>query len=262
MPSYEATPTLKAYASSTFNGFSVKANGDGVVWAVRYLGTEQIPQDVRRRRRQVYDAMRRFGNPVLIKHRYTFNDVKNGIAEKSLTWDDVYGTQRNEDPLGHGVGLVSVERSENEWISPEGEIVSRKTSPGSLYQQAPKFRGYGPSILVYVIEPDAAQDFFKLTESGAMYQTQTATAQGPWFPLFADNDLLINVEIDQNGNILNSNERFELKVVTPVSIRGLDRKGRRQSGNPYGPNRYMINQSFEMAKVPDNNVIYQVEIDR
>ena len=262
MSAYETTPTLKAYATSTFNGFSVKANGNGVIWATRYLGDSNIPQDVKRRRRQVYDAMRRFGTPVLVKHRYTFMDVEAGIAKRSPTWDDVYATQRNEDPLGHGVGLVSVETSKNEWISPEGEIVIRKTSPGTSYQKAPKHRGYGPGILIYVIEPDAPQDFFKLTESGAMYQTQTATAQGPWFPIFRDNDLLINVEIDSNGNILDTKERFELKMVNPISIRGRDNRGRRESENPYGPNRWMINQSFDMAKVPDNNVLYQVETDR
>lgn len=262
MTLYEAAPTLTAYASSDFKGFRVQANGDGVLWAAKYVGNEKVPQDVRRRRRQVYDAMRRMGNPVLVKHRYNFNDVTRGIAKKADTWDDVYGTQRNEDPMGHGVGLVSVETSKNEWVGPDGAIVKAKVSPGDSYARAPKYRGYGPGYLIYIIEPDAQQDFFKLTESGAMYQTQTATAQAPWFPLFADNDILINVTINAKGDITDAGERFELKNVQPVSIRGLDRYGRREKGNPYGPNRYMINQTFEMAKVPDNNVIYQVETDR
>jgi hypothetical protein len=262
MSTYEAAPTLNAYASSTFNGFKVQANGNGVIWATKYIGDEKIPQDIKRRRRQVYDAMRRLGTPVLVKHRYNFDDVKNGGVKKASSWDDVYATQRNEDPIGHGVGLVSVETAKNEWVSPEGEIVYETSSPGSLYVEAPKYRGYGPGYLVYIIEPDAAQDFFKLTESGAMYKTQTATAQAPWFPTFADNDLLVNVTIDSRGDILDATERFELKNVQPVSIRGLDRKGLREHGNSYGPNRYMINQTFEMAKVPDNNVLYQVETDR
>lgn len=262
MTLYEAAPTLTAYTSSVFRGFSVKANGDGVIWATRYTGNEKVPQDVRRRRRQVYDAMRRLGNPVLIKHRYNFDDVINGIAKKASSWDSVYGTQRNEDPEGHGVGLVSVETTNKEWISPDGEIVSGEGEPTGSYEKAPKYRGYGPGYLIYIIEPDASQDFFKLTESGAMYKTQTATAQAPWFPIFADNDLLINVTINERGDILNTGERFELKNVQPVAMRGLDRQGRRERDNPYGPNRYMINQTFEMAKVPDNNVLYQVETDR
>lgn len=262
MTVYEDSQSLSAYASSNFQGFKVQANGDGVIWAARYVGNEKVPQDVRRRRRQVYDVMRRMGSPVLVKHRYNFDDVSNGIAKRADTWDDVYATQRNEDPMGHGVGLVSVETSKNEWISPDGDIVKAKISPGDSYSRAPKYRGYGPGYLIYIIEPDAQQDFFKLTESGAMYQTQTATAQAPWFPLFADNDILINVKINTKGDILSTDERFELKNVQPVSMRGLDRYGRREKTNAYGPNRFLINQTFEMAKLPDNNVIYQVETDR
>lgn len=262
MSVYETAPTLKAYASSTFNGFAIKANSDGVIWATRYVGNEKVPQDVKRRRRSVYDAMRRLGTPVLAKHRYNFDDVSHGGVKTASSWDDVYATQRNEDPIGHGVGLVSVETSNDEWISPEGEIIKSSTSPGTGYERAPRYRGYGPGYLIYVIEPDAEQDFFKLTESGAMYQTQTATAQAPWFPTFADNDLLINVTINSRGDILDASERFELKNVQPVSIRGLDRRGAREDTNPYGPNRWMINQTFEMSKVPDNNVLYQVETDR
>lgn len=262
MTQYETAPKLTAYATSVFNGFTVKANGDGVIWATRYTGNEKIPQDVRRRRRQVYDAMRRLGNPVLVKHRYNFDDVSKGIAQKASSWDEVYATQRNEDPQGHGVGLVSVVKSDKEWITPNGEIIPADGPPTGGNEWAPKYRGYGPGYLIYVIEPDAAQDFFKLTESGAMYKTQTATAQAPWFPIFADNDLLINVTINQRGDILDAAERFELKNVQPVAMRGLDRQGRREHDNPYGPNRYMINQTFEMAKVPDNNVLYQVETDR
>jgi hypothetical protein len=227
-----------------------------------YLGEDWVPGDVRRRRKWNLETMRRLGTPVLVKHMYTARDEKLGVAVKSPGMDTVYGQPRHDDPLSHGVGFVSVELSENEWYNATtGQIVVSNTSPGVGWARAPKYRGFGPGYLTYIIEPDVAEDVFKLTEAGALIQTQSATAQAPWFPEINDNDLLVNVILDRAGTIIETKERYQAKMTNPISIRGLQRRGRREFGED-GGNRFMIGQQFEMTLVPQTDVLYNVEVDR
>jgi hypothetical protein len=233
-----------------------------VTWASKYVGAQNVPQDVKRRRRQVYDAMRRFGTPMLVKHMWNPEDAENGVATQSPGFDPVYGQTRNHDPLSHGVGYVSTELSDTEWYNTStGAIVTASTSPGAGYAQAPKYRGFGPGYLVYIIEPDAALDFFKVNEVGSFIKIQTATAQAPWWPDINDNDLLINVVLDGAGTIVETLERYQAKQSNPISIRGLDRRGRREYSED-GGNRHVVGQSFEMTLVPPNDALYSVETDR
>jgi hypothetical protein len=69
------------------------------------------------------------------------------------------------------------------------------------------------------------------------------------------------VELDRNENIVGSFERYLLRQTNPVSIRGLDRRGRRERATDYG-NRHVVNQAFDMTLIPDNEELYNVEIDR
>lgn len=221
-----------------------------------------MPRDVNRRRRSVYEMLRRMGTPMLVKHRYNEHDVKSGIATESPTFDDIYGQTRNHEELSYGVGYVSVELSENEWWNGmDDEVVVSTLSPGAGYQLAPRYRGYGPGNLTYIIEPDAAQDFYKATVGGPIFKVQTAQAIAPWWPDINDNDLLINVTVGPNKSIVNSHERFEAKNVNPVSIRGADRSGRKEYTESFG-NSFVVNQTFEMALIPENDVIYDVDTDR
>jgi len=233
----------------------------GVFNVIRYYGGPHTPQDIARRRHQVMEAMRRFGAPVLVKHMYNDQDVQKGIAAPSPNFDTVYKQPRHNDPLSHGVGFVSVQTSDDEWVAPDGKLVVSATLPGPGYVKAPRYRGYGPGYLTYIIEPDAAQDMFRLTETGALIKVQDAQAQAPWFPEMNDNDLLINVELDRNGNIVETHERFQLKQTQPVSIRGMDRRGRREYTED-GGNRFVVYQGFEMTLVPSQDEIYNVETDR
>jgi len=174
----------------------------------------------------------------------------------------VYNQPRHDDPMSHGVGYVSVELSSNEWYNTtSGEIVIAITSPGVGWAKAPKYRGFGPGYLTYVIEPDVAEDVFKLTETGVLIQTQSATVQAPWYPEINDNDLVINVTIDRADNIIKTHERFQAKMTNPVSMRGHQRQGRREVSED-GGNRFMIGQQFEMTLVPPSDALYHVEVDR
>lgn len=229
---------------------------------IRYAGTSYAPQDVRRRRKQTQETMRRMGSPVIVKHMFNDDDVRDGIAEQGLNFDDVYAQTRADDPISHGIGFVSVEKSPDEWILPDGSgIVKATTKPSVRHHPAPKYRGFGPGFLIYMILPDVAEDVFKLTETGVLIKTQSATAQAPWYPEINDNDLVTAVILDRTENVIGTRERYQAKMTNPITMRGIDRRGRRE-GTEDGGNRLMIGQQFEMSLVPDNNPLYNVEMDR
>lgn len=229
---------------------------------LHYLGEKGIPRETRRRRHFVMEAMRNYGTPIVVKHMYNADDIEKGIAEPSPNFSDIYKQTRHDDPISYGVGYVSVEKSDDEWMTLDGsKIIYSRTNPGPNWIPAPKYRGFGPGYLTYVIEPDIAEDVFKLTETGVLIKTQSATATAPWYPEMNDNDLLVNVVIDKSNRVLETNERYQLKMSSPVSMRGINRRGRREYTED-GGNRFVVNQTFEMALVPDNNVLYKVPIDR
>jgi hypothetical protein len=104
---------------------------------------------------------------------------------------------------------------------------------------------------------------FKLDESGALIRIQNARAKMPWFPAVNDNDLLILAEIDGREQVTATYERYKLKQTTQITHRGLNRRGKRYPGEPmdFG-NQVAINQVFELALVPPNDTVYNVEVDR
>lgn len=133
---------------------------DNILYATKYAGNENAPQDIKRLRRQVHDMMRRMGQPVIIKKMLTVKDVEENYAERSANYDSIYGQTRNNDNLSWGIGFVSKEKSDNEWIDPStGEVVRSDYAPNDGWPKAPKYRGFGPGILTYVIQPDMAEDF-------------------------------------------------------------------------------------------------------
>ena len=248
-------------SSEVLSGLLYEWTPQGIRFARKYVGEAQIPQDIKRLRRQIYDMMRQMGSPVLVKHMYNAQDVERGDAVLSSNYNSVYGQTRHNDPVSHGVGFVSAETAEDEWTTTEGLIVKSTTKPAGAVP-APKYRGFGPGFLLYMIQPDAAEDVFKLGDTGALIKTQQAQAQAPWFPEINDNDLIINVEIDKAGNIIDTFERYQAKMTNPISMRGYgDLRGRRE-GTEDGGNRYMLNQQFEMTLVPEFDELYKVEVDR
>lgn len=241
----------------------------GPINVMKYVGEGYVPSDVKRRRTYNLETMRRLGTPVLIKHMLNDQDARLGVAKKSPGMDSTYGQPRHDDPLSFGAGYVSVQDSPDEWYHMgTGAIVRSSASPGTDFVRAPLYRGFGVGYLTYIIEPDIAEDFFKLTETGALIQTQTATAQAPWFPEVSDNDLIINVELDRAGNIVAAYERYQAKMSSPISIRGHQRRGLKEDRGGKasqigdGGNRFAVGSQFEMTLIPQLDVLYKVEIDR
>lgn len=258
-------PTLSGKGTFTVEGLKVIEHKSGYYHVAKYVGEKNVPHDIKRLRRSVYEVMRRMGTPVLFKKMLTEDDTFDGTVEKSPNFNNIYGQTRNRDPLSHGIGFVSVEKSDEEWVNhATSEIVVSRTSPGANYSPAPKYRGYGPGLLLWVIEPDAAEDFFKHTPEGVFQKVQSASATAPWWPDINDNDILIHVELDKAGYIVDSQERYQAKMSNPVSIRGSNeraRAGRHEYSGDFG-SRHIINVTFEMVLLPRTHEVQYVEIDR
>lgn len=233
-----------------------------------YYGDDQLPREIKTIRQSTSDAIRYTGTPVLLKRMYTAEDVDEGTAQAVATLDPIYGQVRHADPLSYGVGFSSIDTQPGEWYDPANPTQLYITDinappPQPTYVAAPRYRGYGPGYLTYVVLPDRPEDIFKLTPQGALARTQQAKLQLPWWPLVGDNDLMIVVDLDDAGRILNTYERYQLKMVQPITMRGIDRSGRREfAGANAGGNRYWIGQECEATKVPTYDPIYQVEADR
>jgi hypothetical protein len=223
-----------------------------------------VPWDINNARRSNLEVMRRMGTPVLLKHRYNIQDVENGVAMESPTMDDIYKQSTYaSDQLSYGVGYVSIETQDGEWYDPAtGNLYINPVIPDPTYLPAPKYRGYGPGFLTYAILPDRPEDAWKLTQQGTLIRQQTAMAQLPWWPAVGDNDLIITVEIDGNGLITETYERYQMKMTSPISMRGLDRGGQREFDMTAGGNRYLIGQQGECVKIPVGDPTYNVECDR
>lgn len=279
MPEYLQTPTFvgqsdllaevavegswSGLGNFVVSGLLVTPNepGSDLFRVAKYVGEHSVPGDIARLRRSVHEVMRRMGQPVIVKHMWNDLDVGRGLAKRSANFQDAYGQVRNADPHSHGIGFVSVENSTDEWIAPDGDIVTADTQPANTYIPAPKYRGFGPGFLTYLIEPDVAEDFFKLDTAGALHKLQQQTVQAPWFPEINDNDLIINITLNARGNVIALGDRYTAKMTNPISIRGLDRRGRQEYSGDNG-NRHVVNQNFEMSRIPEGNILHNVETDR
>lgn len=255
-------PSLAGESNFVIEGLKVVEHKSGYFHVAKYIGERNVPHDIANDRRYVYELLRRMGTPVLFKKMLNEEDTYDGTVTTSENFDEVYGQTRNRDPLSHGIGFVSTERSTDEWIDPSTNQIITGIEDTEGLTKAPKYRGFGPGMLIYIIEPDAAVDFFKHTPQGVFMKVQTATAIAPWWPDINDNDLLIHVELDRSGYIIGTGERYQAKMTNPVSIRGArERRGRHEYSGDFG-SRYVINTTFQMVLLPRNHEFQRVETDR
>jgi hypothetical protein len=240
-------------------GLQINVLPSGFNFVQKYVGERNEPHDIKVTRKSSFEVMRRMGTPVVIKHMYNDEDVQAGVAEPSPNFNSVYKQTRSKDPLSFGNGYVSVEKSDNEWINAStSRIATTKPTPTSPL--APKYRGFGPGYLTYIILPDVTEDWYKHSPEGAFTRIQQARVQAPWWPEIHDGDLITEVTMDNGGNLLSTGTRYQAKAPTPNSIRGLDRRGRKEFNSH--PNTHAVNQQFEMSRLPDNHPLMEVDMDR
>lgn len=227
---------------------NVLPEGSTHIVDMKNVGPPSTPQEIKRQRRQVGDMLRRYGQPIIHRHMYTLDDVEAGVAKKCpACFDDAYSQVRNDCPVCHSVGFVSVEDSEDQFIDGDGNYTYTETDI-----VAPKYGGFAGPTLTLIMQPDVPIDLFKIDDRGVLTRVEDAKAYTYFNPLFADNDLLITVEIAQDGyNIRNVLDWYQAKKANQHTIRGWGKKVRNQ-------NQYIIAQEFEMVLVPSNNILRNV----
>jgi hypothetical protein len=231
------------------------------VLTAKEVGPPNTPQEIKRLRRQNMDVCRKMGQPVIYRHMWTEEDAELGFAKRCpACYDEAYDQTRGDCPVCFGFSWVSVEDSVNPnlWITTSGVVVEDDT-PAAGWVRAPRYGGFAESVLTWLMEPDVAVDVFRVSDQGTMVRTYEATGVAPWFPLLADNDLCINVELAPDDySVVETGDRFQLKMVQPMTVRGFGKRGRPRGS---GGQAYCVGQTFQMAKVPTNNNLYEVPHD-
>jgi hypothetical protein len=194
-------------------------------------------------------------------------DVEKGDAATCpACWDEIYDNVRNDCPVCFGFGFVSTELEPDPtvFIDTDGQIAISGLddfglpTPDAGWVRAPRYGGFDQAYLTWLVEPDIAVDVFRINEQGVMVQTYDAEGVAPWFPILGDNDLCINVVLAPSDfTIIDSEERFQLKQVQQVTIRGFGKPGQPRGG----AQRFQVAQTFQMSKAPTNSSLYQVEVD-
>lgn len=205
-------------------------------------GPADTPQAIRRLRRQNFDMLRWIGEPVVVMHRFGNEELEKGIAKECPgCFSEIYSQPRADCQICFGVGFVSIEDDPDFWINTDGRTIV-DSDPGTGIH-APLFGGFAQPYITYLIQPDTPTDLFKIDQAGALVRTKQAQGFAPWTPTLYDNDLCVNVTLDKQHNVTDSGDRFILKMVQPITIRGFGRQQQYQ--------QYLIGQQFEMAEVPN-----------
>jgi hypothetical protein len=230
------------------------------ILTVREVGPPNTPQEIKRLRRQNVELCLKVGQPVVYRHMWNEDDEEDGYAKRCpACYNTAYDQPRNDCPVCFGFTFVSVEDSLNAnlWIDTTGRVVET-TTPGPGWVRAPRFGGFDRPVLTWLVEPDVAVDVFRINQQGTMVRTYEATGVAPWYPLLSDNDLCVNVDLSPNDySITGTGDRFQLKMVQPMTVRGFGKRGRPPGS---GGQAFRVGQTFQMARSPDNQALYDVPV--
>jgi hypothetical protein len=242
------------------------------ILTVREVGPPVTPQEIKRLRRENMDLCRKMGQPVVYRHMWNEDDEEDGVAERCpACYDPAYDQSRDDCPVCFGFTFVSHEKAVNPnlYVTPDGLLAD--VAPGwdpdvdppvaapEGYVRAPRYGGFAESVLTWLVEPDVAVDVFRVMDTGTMVRTYEAVGVAPWFPGLADNDLCVEVELAPNDySIVDSGDRFQLKMVQPITVRGFGKRGRPPGSRGKA---FRVAQSFQMSRAPNNTNLYSVPLD-
>lgn len=192
-----------------------------------YLGPRSTPHDIRNTRRAAFDWHRGKGEPVIVKHRWTWKDVEQGKTKRCPLHDPAYDSDSQWDQYCFGTGFVG---------------------------------GWDDAVVTFASIADVQEDVIKLLPQGQLLYETHPGFTAPWTPTLGDGDLLIRGNFDFNSwDILEETDRYVLQEVTPFTIRGLksSRQGYKvqQRGNlDRLPPRHRwldVPYVFDYSNVPD-----------
>ena len=188
----------------------------------RTVGPRSVPQSIRDLRQSSFNYHDELGQPVIVKHRWNEQDLREGLAKKCPFHDDYYDQDLSTCPYCFGTGYLG---------------------------------GYADGVLTYATIADSTEDVFRLTDQGLLLHDRSPQLTAPWTPKMGDNDLIITVELNpRTGEVLDTFDRYTLRQVTPTSIRGPGYKNTRNSLP------YVVNQSATIDVVPYGSVLNDVPI--
>ena len=185
-----------------------------------YLGPRSTPQDIRDMRQSTFEYHRMYGMPVIHKHRWNQRDVKEGRAVLCPYHDVAYDTDFSRCQYCFGTGILG---------------------------------GYADAQIIYATFSDATEDRIRVGPTGVLMFDREPQVIFPWLPDIGNGDLIIQAEFDNDTQtVIDTLDRFVLKEVTPVTIRGFQRKVQTVE--------YRVQQNSQMDRVPDFDFLYDVPL--
>jgi hypothetical protein len=186
------------------------------------LGPRGTPQEIKDIRQSNYDSHYMYGMPVIHKHRWTLRDVDAGLAQKCPYFDETgYDSDFANCPYCFGTGIIG---------------------------------GWADGILTYVTFSDVVEDRLRVGPTGIVMFEREPQMTAPWIPDMGTGDMIITVNLSADGAVVEETlDRFILKEVTPITIRGFQRKVQTVE--------YKVQQSTMIDRVPDGDIYYDVPIN-
>jgi hypothetical protein len=229
----------------------------------RNFGGVYTSQDIRRLRGQVMDLCRMMGQPVVWRHRFTPRDLTTpyvldlgGASKLTIAtqrcpacYNTAYKNSRTDCLVCFGTTITSVEEDPAYYISTAGRLTEEETD-----EPAPLYRGFGPPVLTWVMEPDAPEEAFKPQESGILDNLEVTELHVPWYPPMQDSEVIANVTLKRGSDHLieEVGDRYQLESVTPITIRGF--------GRMTGDRRFIVGQRSRISKYPHNHFMQNLDM--
>lgn len=183
-------------------------------------GRNFTPQEVRSLRKASIEFHQNFGQLVIHKHRWNAKDLEEGRATKCPLHDEVYGQDAYDDYC-FGTGYAG---------------------------------GFADGVMTYVTIADTQEDVIKPNQYGVLVHQRHPGMVAPWIPEMGDGDMIIIALFDQTLNITETGDRYLLREVTPVSMRGPGYP------NMVGMKPYRVNQEAMIDELPRGHGFYEVPL--
>src|SRR4051812_25266272 len=126
--------------------------------ASRTLGDSRTPPEVKELRSASFELHNELGFPVIHKHRWNEQDLREGRVQQCPLHDDLYDSDLSFDDVCFGTGYVG---------------------------------GFSDPTIVFVTLQDAKTDTIQINSAGVLIMDQHPQLTAPWIPEMGDGDIVI-----------------------------------------------------------------------
>jgi len=187
------------------------------------VGPRTVPQEVRDLRKSSLEFHHTLGQPVIHKHKWNEDDLREGRAQRCPFHDPLYDRESDWCEYCFGTGYLG---------------------------------GWANGEIVYVSLADVQQDVFAQTPQGILVRQESPGMTAPWYPTMGDGDLIIEAEFHPHTwEVLDVYDRFMIQEVRPTTMRGPG------FDNEIRGKRWLVGQEAIIDKIPRNSPEYVVPID-